>query len=319
MIILFVVCIIYTLIGGLRAVIGTDFIQATLILVTLIVVAVVAYITVGPGEVYAGVLENAPDRFNLLLPAGLLFAWNTALWCMGEIFHGNIWWQRIYAQRPEVTVRSFYISGIVWLFVPVVTGLLALFAIAQNLDIPQVNMVFPIVASTLLGKVGAVLVLIIVFSSLTSTADSIMASTSDFLAEDVFRQMINRKATDAQMLRVAKILIIVLGIAGIAIASFQFQSIYLFFMLTGPLVGSTVWPIILGVYWKQANKWGAFFGFILGSAAGLLSYYLFAPYSSAVVGTVVSAIVVVLFTLFSPDKFNWNNFRELESLKEGER
>ena len=306
----FVVCILYTLMGGMRAVIGTDFIQAMIILITLLIVAIAAFINVPPTTIYDQVVANSPSHMNLLLPAGLLFAWNTTLWCFGEIFHGNIWWQRIYAQREEVTVRSFYISGAIWFFVPIVTGLLALYAIAQNLLVPQVNMVFPIVASTLLGKGGAVLVLIIVFSSLTSTADSLMASTSDFLAQDVYRQMINPKANDRQVLVVSKALIVILGVISLLIALGKFNSIYKFFMLTGPLVGSTVWPIILGVYWKEASAKGALWAMLIGTLAGELSYFFYATYSSAVVGTVVSGIVMVLFTTIRPDKFDWNVFKE---------
>ena len=74
---------IYTLFGGMRAVIGMDFIQAVLIITCLTVVAVWAYATFGVGDVYQGLRENNPQALNLLLPAGLLFAWNTGLFSMG--------------------------------------------------------------------------------------------------------------------------------------------------------------------------------------------------------------------------------------------
>src|SRR5690625_3676251 len=102
MVTVLIVTTIYTLLGGMRAVVGMDFIQAMLIMIGLVVVAVMAYSHYGIGEVYTGVLENNPKYLNLLLPAGLLYAWNTGLMSMGEVFHSNIWWMRAYASRPKV-------------------------------------------------------------------------------------------------------------------------------------------------------------------------------------------------------------------------
>ena len=197
---------IYTLFGGMRAVIGTDFIQSMIIMAVLVVVAVLAYTEYGTAEVYASLTEVAPQRLNFLLPAGLLFAWNTGLFSMGEIFQGNIWWSRIFSSRENVIFRSFIFSGIAWMTVPIVTGSIALVALAQDFDVPQVNMVFPIVAAELLGSGGAVLVFLIIFSSLASTLDSLLASTSDLIAEDVYRQMIHPRATERQLQRAAKII-----------------------------------------------------------------------------------------------------------------
>ena len=91
MVVVIGVATVYTLFGGMRAVIGTDFIQSLLIMVLLAVVAVLAFRQFPMPEVHASLLARHPDRLDLLLPAGLLIAWNSALFSMGEVFHNNIW------------------------------------------------------------------------------------------------------------------------------------------------------------------------------------------------------------------------------------
>lgn len=233
---------IYTLFGGMRAVIGMDFIQAVLIIACLTTVAVWAYATFGVGDVYQGLRENNPQALNLLLPAGLLFAWNTGLFSMGEIFHSNIWWQRAYASTPRVNFRSFLLSGAMWLSVPVVTGSIALVALAlpERYDIPQVNMIFPIVAADLLGVAGAVLVFIVIFAALASSLSSLLTTSATLITEDFYRHFVNPQATDERVRNVARVLIVALAVLTIAMSWVYLTSVYGVLLLTGALVGSCV-------------------------------------------------------------------------------
>lgn len=305
---------IYTLFGGMRAVVGTDFIQSMLIMAILVVVAFLAYTTYGTAEIYDSLTVAAPDRLNFLLPAGLLFAWNTGLFSMGEIFQGNIWWSRIFASRESVVFKSFIFSGIAWITVPIVTGAIALVALAQDFDVPQVNMVFPIVAARLLGSGGAVLVFVIILSSLASTLDSLLAATADLLAEDVYRQMINPQATDQQLQQATRLFVVVLGLATIALSWNYVTTMYGMLLLTGALVGSTIWPIAYGLYWKSANRQGAFWAMLSGSVVGLTAYFAIAPYCAALLSAAVSAVVMGVWTHLKPENFNWRTLAESESL-----
>ena len=64
-------------------------------MVLLLVVAALAYMRFPSSEVHQALIASHPQRLNLLLPAGLLIAWNSALFSMGEVFHSNIWWSRV--------------------------------------------------------------------------------------------------------------------------------------------------------------------------------------------------------------------------------
>lgn len=305
---------IYVLLGGMKAIIGTDFIQSLLIMVLLIVVAVMAYTTFGVDGVYEGLQRNAPDRLNLLLVGGLFYAFNTALFSMGEIFHSNVWWMRAYSFRPKVGYRAFLISGAAWMTIPLVTGSIALVALAQGYAVPQVNMVFPIVAGKMLGAVGGVLVLVIVLSSLTSTVDSLLGATADLMVQDIYRMHFNPGASDEQMRTMARWIVLGLGILTILLSWQYITTMYGLLLFTGAFVASTIWPIATGLYWQRANTNGAFWGMLIGSAVGLWSYFAIAPYAAALLGATVSAIVVVLFAVLTPGNFRWSSLQENQPL-----
>jgi urea-proton symporter len=310
MVVVIGVSTIYTLYGGMRAVVGTDFIQSLLIMVLLVVVAVLAFRQFPVPEVHRALVASHPGRLNLLLPAGLLIAWNSALFSMGEVFHNNIWWSRVFASRPSVVFRSFVFGGLAWMTVPVVTGSIGLVALAQAIELPQVNMVFPVVASQLLGAGGAAMVFVVVFASLTSTLDSLLASTADLVAEDVVFKLLNPQLSDAELKRATRLVVIGLGVVTLALSWPRLDSLASVLFFTGALVASTIWPVAYGLYWRSANRVAAIAAMVAGSACGLLAYTLIAPYCAALISAAVSALVMAVGTQLWPERFSWHILKE---------
>jgi Na+/proline symporter len=310
MVVVIGVSTIYTLYGGMRAVVGTDFIQSLLIMVLLVVVAVLAFRQFPAPEVHRELVASHPGRLNLLLPAGLLIAWNSALFSMGEVFHNNIWWSRVFASRPSVVFRSFVFGGLAWMTVPVVTGSIGLVALAQAIELPQVNMVFPVVASQLLGAGGAAMVFVVVFASLTSTLDSLLASTADLVAEDVVFKLLNPQLSDAELKRATRLVVIGLGVVTLALSWPRLDSLASVLFFTGALVASTIWPVAYGLYWRSANRVAAIAAMVAGSGCGLLAYTLIAPYCAALISAAVSALVMAVGTQLWPESFSWHILKE---------
>jgi len=310
MVVVIGVSTIYTLYGGMRAVVGTDFIQSLLIMVLLVVVAVLAFRQFPAPEVHRELVASHPGRLNLLLPAGLLIAWNSALFSMGEVFHNNIWWSRVFASRPSVVFRSFVFGGLAWMTVPVVTGSIGLVALAQAIELPQVNMVFPVVASQLLGAGGAAMVFVVVFASLTSTLDSLLASTADLVAEDVVFKLLNPQLSDAELKRATRLVVIGLGVVTLALSWPRLDSLASVLFFTGALVASTIWPVAYGLYWRSAHRVAAIAAMVAGSVCGLLAYTLIAPYCAALISAAVSALVMAVGTQLWPESFSWHILKE---------
>ena len=130
------------------------------------------------------------------------------------------------------------------------------------------------------------------------------------LSHDLYYKIIDPKAETAKRLVVARVLLVVIGFAGATIAAMEIQGI----------LGSVIWafdfamsglffPLVLGVWWKRANREGAIAGMALGLASGMgyliwvrnggsgflgITQLTFGIFGSAV--SLVSMVVVSLMT-----------------------
>jgi len=107
-----------------------------------------------------------------------------------------------------------------------------------------------------------------------STADGLLLAIANALSHDLYYKMIDPKAETKRRLIVARVLLIVIGAAGAFVASLK---------LTG-ILGAVAWafcfamsglffPLVLGVWWKRANRAGAIAGMAIGLGVG--SWYLY--------------------------------------------
>ena len=146
-----------------------------------------------------------------------------------------------------------------------------------------------------------------------STADGLLLAIANALSHDLYYKIIDPKADTKHRLIVARVLLLGIGAAGAAVASLQ---------LTG-ILGAVAWafcfaasglffPLVLGVWWKRANREGAIAGMVLGFAAGsLYLYYLRGmggtPWIGidhlrfAIIGMPVSLVAMVVVTLMTPE------------------
>lgn len=306
MTVIITICVAYTLLGGLRAVIGTDFIQTILILVGILALAWFAITQVGFEQIHSSVLEQRPELFNLLLPAALMFLFNNLFFGVGEIFHSNVWWSRAFAFAPGVGFKAYLMAGLMWLPIPIVAGFIALTVPALGLNIPSADMVGPMVAAKLLGFSGAVIVFIVVFAALASSLDSLLAATSDLITQDIYIGHIRPNASETEVKLAGKMSIVLLGITTWLLCLPRLTTLgeLLFFM--GAFVAATIWPILLGLYWRNANPTGAAFAMLLGTAAGLIAYFQIGFYVAALVSTAVSMIIMFTSTWLKPQPFDWH-------------
>ena len=317
MVVITVVCVGYTLLGGLNAVVGTDFIQSVIIMVGLVVVGVAAFLHTPVAEVHAHLEAERPRLLDLMMPASIMFLFNNLLFGLGEIFHSNVWWSRALAMRTGVGFRAFLLGGLIWAPVPILAGSVALAAPALGVNVPALDMVGPRVVGELLGTAGAVTILIIVFSSLASSLDSLLAATSDLLVEDIYRRR-RPEATGAELRRAARIIVVVLGLVSIAICWARLATLAEMIQFTGAFVASTIWPVATGLYWRTTNRLAATAAMIAGPLAGMTAYFTIGFYTAALVGAVTSMIVVVLGTWLRPDPFDWADFQSLSRPEEQE-
>lgn len=305
MTVILTICVIYTLLGGLRAVIGTDFIQTILILIGIITLAWFAITDIGFERIHSSVLEERPELLNLLLPAAIMFLFNNLFFGVGEIFHSNVWWSRAFAFAEGVGFKAYIIAGLLWLPIPIVAGFVALTTPALGINVPAADMVGPLVAAKLLGVTGAVIVFIVVFAALASSLDSLLAATSDLVTQDIYKGHLRPSASEEELRKASKLIILLLGVITWLLCLPRLTTLgeLLFFM--GAFVASTIWPIVAGLYWNNTNPFGAMLAMILGTIAGLIAYFETGFYVAALVSTATSMFIVITTTLIWPSAYDW--------------
>lgn len=310
MTIILFVCVMYTLFGGLYAVIGTDYIQSIIILIGIVVVGFGVLSFLEFDTIYTNLEEERPMLINILLPAAIMAVFNNLLFGIGEIFHSNVWWSRAFAMREGVGQYAYFLAGILWLPIPVAAGFIALTSGTLGINITSPDMVGPLVAANVLGGIGSIIVFAVLFCSLASSIDSLLAATSDLITEDIYKKLIHPTANETQLRRMSAIIIIVLGISAWLVCLPRIGTLATVLFFAGPMVGSTIWPIATGLYWKNASRIGAISGMVLGSGIGLIAYFQWGWYTASLIGAAVSMIVVIICSQLFPEDFQWSDLQE---------
>ena len=103
-----------------------------------------------------------------------------------------------------------------------------------------------------------------------STADGLILAIANAISHDVYYKMIDPKAETAKRLvTVARVLLVIIGFAGATIAAMEIQGILGSVIWAFDFAMSGLfWPLVLGVWWKRANKEGAIAGMVLGLVSG---------------------------------------------------
>ncbi|WP_144096464.1 sodium:solute symporter family transporter [Croceicoccus sediminis] len=304
------VCVIYTMRGGLAAVIGTDFIQSLIIIVGICVTGFAVLQNVSVSEIHANLTATKPALLDVLFPAAIMAIFNNLLFGLGEVFHNNVWWSRAFAFRDGVASKAFLMGGLVWLPIPVAAGFIALASGALGVAVPSADMVGPLVIAEVLGGVGAVAIFIVVFCSLASSIDSLLAATSDLITEDIWRRLLHPKTSVEGLKRAAQWVTLALGVLTWLVCLPRIGTLATVLFFAGPLVGSMIWPIVTGLYWRSANTVGAVGAMVLGAGIGLYCYFAIGWYVATLIATAVSMVWTLGACAFAKGRFDWTRLKE---------
>lgn len=304
------VCVSYTLFGGLFAVIGTDFIQSIIILIGIVVVGFGILSLTDFNATYTYLEADKPMLINMLLPAAIMAIFNNLMFGIGEIFHSNVWWSRAFAMRKGVGKKAYLLGGLFWLPIPIAAGFIALAGGSLGINVTSPDMIGPLVAAHVLGETGAIIVFAVLFCSLASSIDSLLAATADLITEDIYAKLINPEADEKRLRKISAGIIVGLGVLTWLVCLPRVGTLATVLFFAGPLVASTIWPIATGLYWKKASAKGALLGMILGSTIGLIAYFQLGWYTASLISAAVSMITVLVSRGLFKDDFNWEKLNE---------
>lgn len=310
MTLILVVCVLYTLSGGLFAVIGTDFIQSVIILTGVVVIGGLVMVNLDFTETYEHVATFQPKLLDVLMPVALLAFFNNMLFGFGEVFHNNVWWSRAFAMRENTAGKAFLVSGFLWLPIPVAAGYLAFAAGPLGVNITDTSTVGPVVAEfvlgqTALGAFSGIIILVILFCSIASSIDSLLAATSDLLVKDVYCGAMKRTLSDRNFRKVAGGAILL--IAAIAwLLAIPAWPVHKVLYSAGGLVASLIWPVIAGLYWIRINPTIVMVGAVIGCAAGYYCNFNLGWWTAALAGASVSMVFTFAGRYISPSTITQN-------------
>ena len=106
-----------------------------------------------------------------------------------------------------------------------------------------------------------------------STADGLLLTIANALSHDLYYKMIDPHATTARRVTVSKVLLLVVALIAAYVTSLKPGNILFLVGAAFSLAASAFFPaLVLGVFWKRANKWGAIAGMVAG--LGVCMYYM---------------------------------------------
>jgi len=106
-----------------------------------------------------------------------------------------------------------------------------------------------------------------------STADGLLLTIANALSHDLYYKMINPNASTKTRVTVAKFLLLFVAIAAASVASQKPADILFLVSAAFSFAAASFFPaLVLGIFWKRANKWGATLGMLAGTIVTV--YYM---------------------------------------------
>ena len=358
---------IYTLVGGLKATFVADYMHTVIIyIVILTFVAMVFFISPVTGGV-EGMYEKlvaAADLRPVLEPTftpgepgnamgayltmasagGLIFGVINIVGNFGTVFVDQAYWQRAIAAQPSSTVKGFLLGGMCWFSIPfTLATTMGLTAVALNVQLTpeqvQLGLTVPAAASVMMGEIGAIMVLVMLFMAVTSAGSAELIAVSSLITYDVYRTYKNPAATGKQLLKVSRTVIVIFGLgmgvlAGILLG--MGLSLGFVYLAMGILIGSAVIPIALTITWSKTTRAGAVAGALVGVCLSLLTWTSVAASEANgvvdiaslggafpmlygnVVAILSSGLICVVISLAQNRRYEWADMNKQMQIVEGD-
>ncbi len=266
------VIFIYTSIGGMWAVVLTDFLQMVIIVIGIVVLFVVVLIDVGG---WGAILPKLEANTFRMLPiertpeVWLEYARAWAIVGLADLSSQSLIQRALAARSERVAQNSFYLAGIMYFLfgmLPVILGIIA------GVTLPALGDSEAVIPTLAIEHLHPIMVAIFVgamLAAIMSSADSALLAISSLVATNLL-PIVKPDASDKLRLLVARLTIPVCGTIAIVVA-LKIQTVYSLMIDANILLLATIIvPFIAGVWWQKANRTGA----LSAMAAGLVTWIL---------------------------------------------
>ncbi len=288
-----VVILVYTFMGGFKAVCTTDLIQGLLMLVAILAVPIIAYAILTWDQGFSQALvakgvENPENYMNFFKNTdGSPIAWNSIVsslaWGLGYFGMPHII-IRFMAIKNETEVKKSRKIAIIWVVLSLAAAcLIGLFArgyLSQQLDAGNSETAFIRLIQEIFSNNGVLIFIGGIFlcgilAAIMSTADSQLLVTASAVSEDMYKGVIKKDASEKSSLLVGKIAVVVVAVIAFLIALDPNSSIMGLVSDAWAGFGAAFGPVVLlALFWKRSNLAGAISGMTVGALTVIVWDYL---------------------------------------------
>ncbi|GCB21924.1 probable urea active transporter 1 [Aspergillus awamori] len=348
---------VYTFVGGIKATFLTDYFHTAIILIIACYLSIKAFTfeEVGSiGKLYE-LVQAAAQRhpvsgnqdgtyLTMTSKGAILFGILHICSNFGLVIMDTSYFIKAFSAAPSSVVPGYTIGGIAYFAIPWALGtIMSSLALGlentasfptypRRMTSTEVSngLVLPYAAMTIAGKGGAAAVLLITFMAVTSTLSAQVIAVSSILSFDVYREYINKAASDRDIIRASHF-----GVIFFAAFSAGFSTMlhyvgidlgWTLYML-GVVTCPGIFPMAFTILWRRQSRAAAILSPILGMATGIgvwlgtaQHFYGAVSVSSTgqilpcVYGTVASAfspiVYSIVITLVKPQRYDWAEFRK---------
>lgn len=304
MIILTIIVVSYTLISGLQASIGTDYLQLGTIFAVIVIILPLLFFTTGGLESITGGLSGIEGIKSMFDPeVAFSFGIVTSIGLIAGSIADQSNWQRAFAIREKDVKKSFILGSILFGIVPICLSIIGFIAAnpASSVVMPQgidISMVGVQTIANFLPYWAVFLFAIGFLAILSSSFDAGLCAASSLWVTDVVKSKENDRAVNSA--RKSMLFIAILGLfvalTVMYIPNFGLQQLWWIFNTIAACIAV---PTVLSLYYEKLHEKGVFWGVITSFIVGipLFIYSNIINRSEWIVGS--SLIIILMSTLFS--------------------
>ena len=297
MIVSAVIIVGYTSLGGFNAASTTDLIQSIIMTIALVIVLIFGITQAGGWDavmINAKSLSGYLDMFathnpetNTASPYGAIKVISTLAWALGYFGMPHILLRFMAIEDPnkvKISRRVATVWVVISMAIAVLIGVVGLGMVNNNALTPLDDSETIIIQiSTLLSQNGilpaliAGIILAGILASTMSTSDSQLLAASSSVSENILGGLFKLNLSEKTKMIVARAVLIIIAVIGVVIAWDSNSSVFGIVSFAWAGFGAAFGPVVLlSLFWKRSNKYGAIAGMIAGGAMVFIWKYVIA-------------------------------------------
>ncbi|MDH3891014.1 MAG: sodium:solute symporter family protein [candidate division Zixibacteria bacterium] len=302
----------YTILAGMLSVAYTDVVNGVIMVIGLLIALPFLLDNAGGIE---GVIQALPDAH--LQPLGdmtLLEALGYSLPAMLLLLGESGMYQRFFSAKDERTAKRSVVGWIIGtIFVEALIVVLAIIGSAVFTDIESEMVILHVVRFGLPLFVGC-LCLAAIVAVIVSTADSFLLVPATNIMRDIYQRFINPKASQEQMVRYSRYVVLLLGLFAFAQVRF-FEKVLEMAIYAYTMYGVGITPAVMAAFfWKRATASGGVSSIASGMTVTIIWELAAQPFDIPTVypALLLSLGCLIIVSLLSkpPDRRQWEPFQE---------